>query len=422
MNAPQTIPTVSRVEGDRLIELIYDPQSRTTALLVSDGAEWSIGETAVSDSGETLSPYPASNNLIRHSCVMLPSEPIDHGDKEALLNEIQAYLHRYVDLSPLFERIAAHYVLLSWVFDAFNEVPYLRFQGDYGSGKTRALIALGSIVYRGFFASGASTVSPVFHTLDSFGGTLVLDEADLRFSGKTAYLVKILNNGTVKGLPVLRTVQNRHKEFNPAAFQVFGPKIVAMRGAFRDLALESRFLTEEMGGRPLRPDIPIQLPQCLQADALELRNRLLHFRMTNFRAVQSRPERLIAGIDPRLNQTALPLLSLVDDSALREEIAAMLVQKQRELAGRRANGAEAMTIAVAAKALQEPGRKAIPLSEIAARVAEASEGSAEISPRFVGQVLRSHAVPLRKSNGVIVVPKDAAAALEARTTAQHHAP
>ena len=75
-----------------------------------------------------------------------------------------------------------------------------------GSRKTRALIALGSVAYKGFFASGASTVSPIFRTLDSFGGTLVLDEADLRFSDKTADLVKILNNGTVRGLPVLRTL------------------------------------------------------------------------------------------------------------------------------------------------------------------------------------------------------------------------
>ena len=170
----------------------------------------------------------------------MPSEPVDHGGKEALLADIEAYLHRYVDLSPLFEKNAAHYVLLTWVYDAFNELPYLRFQGEYGSGKTRALIALGSVAYKGFFASGASTVSPIFHTLDTFGGTLVLDEADLRFSDKTADLVKILNNGTVRGLPVLRTLQNRQKEFNPAAFHVFGPKVIAMRGRFSDPALESR--------------------------------------------------------------------------------------------------------------------------------------------------------------------------------------
>lgn len=227
------IPTVSRREGGRIIELVYDADRKTTALAIGREGAWALEQEVESAAGERLIPYAASNNLIRHGCVLLPSRPESHGSKAALLGDIEAYLHRYVDLSPLFERIAAHYVLLSWVFDAFNELPYLRFRGDYGSGKTRALIALGSIAYKGFFASGASTVSPIFHTLDTFGGTLVLDEADLRFSDKTADIVKILNNGTVTGLPVLRTLQNRQKEFNPAAFNVFGPKIVAMRAPSR---------------------------------------------------------------------------------------------------------------------------------------------------------------------------------------------
>ena len=77
-----------------------------------------------------------------------------------------------------FENVATHYVLLTWLYDAFNELPYLRLRGDYGSGKTRALLTIGSLCYKGFFASGASTVSPIFHTLDAFRGTLIFDEAD----------------------------------------------------------------------------------------------------------------------------------------------------------------------------------------------------------------------------------------------------
>ena len=86
------------------------------------------------------------------------------------------------------------------------------------------------------------------------------DEADFRFSDERAEIAKILNNGNVSGLPVLRTMMNRQREFNPQAFQVFGPKIVATRGSYEDKGLESRFLTEEMGSRKLRSDIPINLP------------------------------------------------------------------------------------------------------------------------------------------------------------------
>ena len=348
-----TTPVVSRVLKRTLVELVYDKDSRKTALAIARGGDCSIVDRFVADTGETLVPYSPANNLVRHECVLLPSHPEPSGGKDELVDNIAAYLHRYVQLSPLFERIAAYYVLLTWVFDAFNEVPYLRFRGDYGSGKTRALIAAGSIAYRGFFASGASTVSPIFHTLDNFGGTLVLDEADLRFSDKWADFVKILNNGTVKGMPVLRSVQNRNKEFDPAAFSVYGPKIVAMRGSFKDRALESRFLTEDMSGRALRDDIPIQLPDSLGSDALALRNRLLHFRLTKLFSIRADPSRAVEGIDPRLNQMGLSLLSLIDDGLLRDEVADYLRRRAREMAAERTDTPEARTISAAMDALSE---------------------------------------------------------------------
>ena len=88
---------------------------------------------------------------------------------------------------------------------------------------------LGSLAYKGFFASGASTVSPIFHTIDTFRGTLIFDEADFRFSDEQADIVKILNNGNARRFPVLRQSMTVNREFNPRAFTVYGPKIVAMR-------------------------------------------------------------------------------------------------------------------------------------------------------------------------------------------------
>ena len=79
--------------------------------------------------------------------------------KQTLISDVQQFIHRYVDLSPTFEKIATYYVLLSWLYDVFNDLPYLRLRGDFGTGKTRALLVLGSICYKAFFASGASTVS-----------------------------------------------------------------------------------------------------------------------------------------------------------------------------------------------------------------------------------------------------------------------
>src|SRR5207244_5698124 len=112
-----------------------------------------------------------------------------------LIGEIRAFIHRFVDVSPLFETIASYYVLFSWIYDSFHELPYLRLRGDPGSGKTRFLLTVGSLCYKPIFASSASTVSPLFRIEDAFRGTLIIDEGDFRLSDERAEIVKILKSG-----------------------------------------------------------------------------------------------------------------------------------------------------------------------------------------------------------------------------------
>lgn len=403
-------PVISRAYPDGLlVETIYDPETSRTALAVCrpDGGLSIVSELDLPN-GECLVPYSPRNNLIASGCVLLPGDVGEFGDVGDLVEAVQAYVHRYVDLSPLFEEIATYYVLLSWVYDAFNELPYLRFRGDYGTGKTRALLTIGSIAYKPFFASGASTVSPIFHVLDAFGGTLVLDEADFRFSDATAELTKILNNGTVAGLPVLRTMTNRHRELNPQAFNVFGPKLIAMRHDFADRALESRFLTEETGQRPLRSDISIHLPNAMKAEALDLRNRLLAWRFHARHKVGVDPTRLVPGVAPRLNQTALALLSIIDDAGLRDRIARQLVGEEARVLTERASSIEATVLtAICDLARKSPGSP-ITLAALAARFSEKTLGNlqAPITPKAIGFVVRTKLrLATMKSHGNYVIPQ-----------------
>lgn len=411
----QSLPTVSRGLPDgTLVELLYNRDERTTALAVSrpDG-HVSVESHLDLASDERLVPYSAGNNLISTGCVLLPSAIGDFAGKDFLIREVRDFIHRHVDLSPLFEEIAAHYVLLTWVYDAFNELGYLRFRGDYGTGKTRALLTVGSLCYKPFFASGASTVSPIFHVLDAFSGTLVLDEADFRFSDATSDLAKILNNGTMSGLPVLRTMTNRDRELNPRAFRVFGPKLVGMREHFADRALESRFLTEEMGLRRVREGMPIQLPAGLSSEALELRNKLLAWRFFARAKVKIEPSRVVAGIEPRLNQTALALLSLVDDPTLRDRIGDELVGEAARVLQERAGSSDAtMLVAVQEVFERNPARDAA-VSAITASFAHQANGF-EATNKWVGNVLRQRLrLKTVKSNGVYVVPRAERAKIEA---------
>lgn len=418
MAAATLTPVISRVLPDgTLIEALYDRRSSVTALAIcSPAGEVSIDTKVQLPTGERLVPYAAENNLLASGCVLFPSAVGELGAKESLVEDIRQFIRRYVDLSAICDEVAAHYVLLSWVYDALNEVPYLRFQGEYGTGKTRALLAIGSICYKPFFASGASTVSPIFHVLDSFGGTLLLDEADLRFSDATADLTKILNNGSLRGLPVLRTMTNRHRELNPQAFKVFGPKILAMRGSFADQALESRFLTYAMQGGSVRDDISISLPDSMETEALELRNRLLAWRFATRGATAVDPSRAIERLSPRGNQMALPLLSLIDDEGLRERLAVDLLAGEARAAAERASSPEALMVRVLHTLLRELQTPYLPLASITAAYNKEvqSRGGRSLSAKSVGWVVRGRlGLQTVKTRGVYVIPQSERPKIEA---------
>jgi hypothetical protein len=402
------IPTVSALLEDRtIVELVHQSEGRRTLFALYSAGRWTLQPHVEIKKGVRLKPFSPDNNLIMHEVVLLPSAPRIYGSEDQLVSDVREFIHRYVDLSPLFEQVATYYVLLSWLYDAFNDLPYLRLRGDFGSGKTRALLTIGSLCYKGFFASGASTVSPIFHTLDAFRGTLIFDEADFRFSDERAEIVKILNNGNVRGLPVLRTMMNRQREFNPQAFQVFGPKIVATRGTYEDKGLESRFITEEMGSRSLRSDIPINLPETFREEARELRNKLLLYRFHRRHEVKLDTSLVDRNLEPRLNQIMLPLLSVIGDSELRSELRSVALNAQASIIAERGLLVEAQVLEILAELMSTSSRPVVPVADITAGLIEryGAEYERSITNRWIGSIIRKKLnLQTYKSHGVYVVP------------------
>lgn len=400
----KAIRLVSEVFDDIIVEAVLLEDGQTKLAVSVDGTV-SIHPTW-RHLDKQYEPVSAAHNLIKHNAVRLPGEPIEYGASADLAADIEAYAHKYLALSADFLQVASSYILLTWIYDDFNELPYLRFRGDYGSGKSRALTIFGSVLYKGFFASGASTVSPIFHTLDAFRASLILDEADFRFTDEKAELVKILNNGNAKGFPVLRTHVTAAKEFEPRAFSVYGPKIVGMRGSYDDRALESRFLTEEMSGQVMRPDIPISLPAEQAAEAHRLRSKLLMFRFRERGTHPIRPDYACAELEPRLNQILLPLLSVAPTETARQAILAYANRMQRGIQYDRSGSTEGQLLTVLSDLWRDEDILAIPLQAIATSFIErfAGEYDRPITNRLLGSVLRNRVgLPLYKSNGVIVV-------------------
>jgi hypothetical protein len=401
---PATHPVVvSAVRPDgTLIETVYSAVQRTTGLVLARGGDIQI-VPSWEDDGRRFSPIHPDNNLLKHRALLLPSEPSDFDDLPSLIADVDRYTRSYVSLPARHLQIAVAFVLLSWVYDAFNELPYLRFRGDYGTGKTRALLVIGSLCYKAFFASGASTVAPIFHTLDAFRGTLVLDEADFRFTDEKAELVKILNNGNAKGFPVLRMQVNTKKEFDPRAFRVFGPKIVAMRSSYDDRALESRFITIDMQPGQSE-DVPINLPDRQRDEALELRNKLLMFRLRYRHQIALDPSLVDGSLEARTNQILLPLLSVAPTAEMRSAILSAARNFHAGILTERADSTEGHVLSVV-KRLPADRDEPLRVAEIAVAFAQAfgSEYEQPVTNRWVGKILRRLGLALYKRNGVSVL-------------------
>lgn len=334
--------------------------------------------------------FPPKDDLVQKGTVLLPTAPEEYGDLQGLIWTIEEFIYKYLDVSDGFRKIASYYVLLTWVFDSFEVLPYLRTLGDYGSGKTRFQKVIGSLCYRPMFAGGATTPSPIFRIIDIYRGTLILDEADFRFSDSDAEIIKIFNCGYCKGIPVLRTEGGDRTERMPVSYDVYGPKIIGTRKKFDDPALESRCLTEVMQGNS-RKDIPIHLPKSFDSEALKIRNMLLFFRIRHYGQISVDPDLVISGVESRMNQIILPILSIVKDEDARKEIVDFISRYAGQLKSERSDELPACVLKIMLTMVSE-GVTLGP-KEIARRLNEGrdkEQGEYLISPTKVGKINSSN--------------------------------
>src|SRR5947209_13321780 len=266
---------------------------------------------------------------------------------------------------------------------------------------------MSSIMPERIFASGASTVSPLFRILDAFRGTLIIDEGDFRLADERAEIVKILNNGNAKGFPVLRSEASKTGEFNPRAYTVFGPKIVATRGFFEDKALESRCLTEAMGQTGLREDVPINLPAEHKEEALHLRNKLLLFRFHKLQRAGVREDLVDRSIEPRLNQIFVPLLSIIDDPEAREDLHELERKYNREMIADRGMETEAQILEIIRDMLNSPFETRLSIKDITSWFIDrhGNDYEKKTTTKWIGNLIRKKlGLKTQKSHGLYIIP------------------
>lgn len=334
---PDVEVTLGGVISDWVLEYCYDLEKDEARLAYRNpDGEVGIADDLLID-GLKYIPKPP-NKFVQRQAVLFPSALGEKIPTKELILDVEDYINSYYLMDdPYLVRIIAYYVLLTWIYDAFEALPYLRAVGDYGSGKSELMKRVGYICYRLITASGANTSATFFRTKEMYRGTVFIDEADLHDGGDMANdIVKFLNLGAMKGNVITRMVEtvdyHGNKVLEPEPFDTFGPKLIAMREDFRDKAVGSRSLTISVVGKSaeelLEKDVPIQIDDEFRERATVLRNKLLRWRLEHYvENIELSNDLVDINLSARLNQVTMAvkaLAKIADDQSLLEEITKFL--------------------------------------------------------------------------------------------------
>jgi len=332
---------------------------------------------------------PRTDEATKKGTIKLPTGVEEYDSTDSLLEEIRSTIHKYVDISEKYEKLASWYVMTTWVYDELSTLSYLRALGDTGTGKSRFLDVIGNLCYKPIFISGAVTPAPIYRLIEQWKGTLMIDEGDLRRSDAMNEVITILNCGFERNKPVIRCDTNDPDKIQ--YFDTFGPKVIATRQEFNDKALESRCLTEKMS-QTNRTDVPDQLPKSFFDKAEELRNKLLKWRFDKKKSIDVEKSQSvkIGNVEPRLKQATRGFLAVFDDPQIKENLFEFLKDHQRELIEQRSQTWEGMIVNTIYDTYKENGEEPCKISpsEIAENVEE-SYGEKKITAGHVGKKLRS---------------------------------
>jgi len=300
---------------------------------------------------------PIEAQEVYEGYIYLPSKTEEYDSDEKLEEDLKTFIRKWLDIPEDFLQYCVWEIKQSWIYDKLNTINYLRFLGDLGQGKTRALTVVGFLHYKPIKTSGASTVAPIFRIAHKWKGTFLIDEFDLKKSDETADFIKFINLGFERHNPIMRCDQNKFDDIK--FFDPYCPKIMATRKPITDKATESRCFTHIMEGTE-RTDIPLVLDDRFYKGAQHLRNKLLLWRFRNYGKikVENTEDVDLGELEPRIKQTHLGLVPLFRDEPKKWEFFKEYLQKlQKRIVNERMSSFEYLIIKAFCELVFELGYK-----------------------------------------------------------------
>jgi hypothetical protein len=381
----ETIMALGGVEHQRfLFEQVYSPDDKQSAYAIYDMDKDKVSKAwSYQPSCGTKEYIPAMQGLLEKDILFLPSTPLDYGSDEKLWSRQLAFLKKWTDVPEDDHIINVQYIALTWLFDRLNELPYRRFIGDYGTGKSRILTAMALCSFRPVIFKAATTPATIFRMVEQTRGTICIDEANFsRHSDAWSAINSVLCAGYERVGGVIRCGEQYELE----AFLAFSPKILASRIRFADVALESRCLTT-VTYRTHRKDIPVNLTSDFFEEARTLRNMWLMWRFKNYTRPITNSEAILRmnHISPRIRQIIAPLDAVRPNTSFFLEYIKRLEKDEIE---NRQSSFEGQLIQIIADLVEaQAGEPIITIKELC-RQYQARSSSDEITPRKTAGILK----------------------------------
>lgn len=305
-----------------LLEYIYDPL-KNESMFAYRNPEGRFGTAKYIDINGFRYVPREPDSVIIEGAVMFPTGLGELVKERQLAAEIELFLRRYVLFdNPLHYKLAAYYVMLTYLYDCFPAIPYMRARGGTDTGKTEVMLRIGYLCYRLIISTGISTTASYKDAIDTFRGTLFMDEMDIsdKFDDRGVLLNVGYKKKTGKVWKMVEVLlpDGTRRQRGEMAF-VYGPKVVTMYGRFKDDATENRFVTFEMTQHsPLelkKKGIPQELPAKFYSERQSVVNKLLRWRLEKWQ-----PEEFVIDesmtdftISTRHNEVMRPLKHIAKD-------------------------------------------------------------------------------------------------------------
>lgn len=295
-------------DGKETYFLVYDPKSNS----VKRQSEIRVEEGILK---------PIVNDEITLHLTLLPSASVEYEDDQKLLEEITTFLDKWHEAPTQRDRkLDALYVMLTYISDLLPRVPYRQMIGALGRGKSAWMEAVGDICYRPIRLAGCDTDKAICRRLNIWKGTALIDEADFGKSDLFAFITKILNMGYDRKTGYYQRCDDQDSS-KVITYCVFGPKLLANREPYKDMALESRCIRTV--ARENNKPMPLFRMDRFSAEALALRNKLILWRFHRYHETKSKIAMLessdfaaklnIDGVSSRVKEILAPLALVSND-------------------------------------------------------------------------------------------------------------